>query len=394
MLAAKLVPIERPSPDGKPVGKWATAELDRESETSAKPGQIDDWSLESGPRKIPRKNILLENQLKPAKARNFTPAGGILRRYYGRKSSVEETMLQLYHGNISVGKAEESVALLWGSKVGLMKLARSARIISRRISAWLQRELVVPQVYVFLQSIEIKQKTKNACTHSTIGAAVGIDRSGNRQLLALAHTAESSRDLWETLFSDLRKRGLHGTALFIGEIDPALCKAAGAYFPEISFQGCLLDFKNEIQRRVETPLIGFVWQAFEKIKSSSKQAEALQTTNGLLGVLRKESREDVAAIVQNWTASQFSYLHFTKSHWNKLREVGPFKQVLREFRETIRIIGPIADNDALIVMAAAKFRSMERVKWANQPFMTFGPSSPESAPAPALPATSGLKQAS
>ena len=371
MLVAKPVAIERPTPDGKSEGKWLTAALDRENGQLITLGQTSGWSAGSGRQKISRKNIPLEGELKPAKARNFTPSGGILRRYHSRKSSTEETMLQLFHGNISVGKAEEIVALLWGSKVGLETLARSARIISRRIGAWLQRELPVSQVYVFLQSIEIKQKTRNACKHSTIGAAVGVDRSGIRQLLALAHGTESSRDLWGPLFLDLKKRKLHGTELFIGEIAPALRKAAKAHFPEVPFQGCLLDFKHEIQRRAEAPQIGFVWQAFEKIKSSFKPQEALRTTNELLGVLRKEYREDVAEIFQNWTTSQSSYLNFTKSHWSRLREVTPFKQVLREFRETIRVIGPIADDDALIVMAAARFRSVEKVKWANQSFMNF-----------------------
>ena len=95
---------------------------------------------------------------------------------------------------------------------------------------------------------------------------------------------------------------------------------------------------------VDTRFRDLAHQAFRKIKSSSGQQEAIQTTEELRGVLRREHREDVAEIFQNWNASQFSYLHFPKSHWNRLRDVGSFKQVLREFRETIRIIGPIEDD--------------------------------------------------
>ncbi|MEO6993039.1 MAG: transposase [Lacunisphaera sp.] len=394
MIAAKPLLIKRSTPDGKVGGKWLAAELARETEQSGVLGQTGDWGVESGRRKISRKNVALENRLKPAKARNFNPSDGILRRHYSGKNSTEETVLQLYHGNISVGKAEEVAALLWGSKVNLTSLARSARVTAGCISTWLQRKLLVPQVYVFLQSLEIKENTKGARKQSTIGAAVGIDRNGIRRLLGLALTKESSGDLWGALFSDLKKRGLHGTGLFIGEINPALRRAATAHFPEVAFQGCLLDFKQEIQRRVDVPQMGFVWEAFEKIKSSFKQTEVLQATNEVLGALRKETRDEVAEILKNWTDSQFSYLPFSKSHWNKLREVAPFKQVLREFRESIRVIGPIADDDALLVMAAAKFRAVERVKWANQPFITFSPSSSKSGPDSAKPAAPKLKKAS
>jgi len=347
-------------------------EPDRKNNQLASPRRIRDWNTEFESRKIPRENILLESESLPAKARNFSPSAGILRSYYNRKSSAEETTLQLYHGNISVGKAEEIAAFLWGAKVGLATLARSAKGISRRMNAWLQRKLSAPQIYVFLQSIEIVQKTRNTCKHSTIASAVGVDRNGSRQLLALACTAEPSGDLWECLLSDLKKRGLRGTELFVGETDPALRRAANAHFPEVFVQSCLLDFKQEVQRRAEAPQIGFVWQAFRKIKSSSGQREAIQTTEELRGVLRREHREDAAEIFQNWNASQFSYLHFPKSHWNRLRDVGSFKQVLREFRETIRIIGPITDDHALTLMAAAKFRSVEKEKWASLPFVTFG----------------------
>lgn len=351
---------------------------DRKNSHPAPPNRARDWSAELGPRKIPHENILLESESLPAKARNFSPSGGIVRSYYNRKSSSDETMLQLYHGNISLGKAEEIAALLWGAKVGLATLARSAKGISRRINAWLQRELSVPQIYVFLQSIEIIQKTRNACKQSTIAAAVGVDRKGSRHLLALSCTAESAGDLWERLLSDLKNRGLHGTELFVGETDPALRRAANAHFPEVFVQSCLLDFKQEVQRRAEAPQIGFVWQAFKKIKSSSRQQEAIQTTEELRGVLRREHREEAAEIFQNWNASQFSYLHFPKPHWNRLRDVGSFKQVLREFRETIRVIGPITDDHALTLMAAAKFRSVEREKWASLPFVTFGQPSAKS----------------
>src|SRR5689334_15131311 len=48
-----------------------------------------------------------------AKSRTLAPATAILQRHWQHKSSVEETTLELYHGDISVAKAEEIARLLW-----------------------------------------------------------------------------------------------------------------------------------------------------------------------------------------------------------------------------------------------------------------------------------------
>src|SRR6185503_17914813 len=110
MLATKPGPVGQSISARQTALTWTPVEPDRKNNQLASPRRIRDWNTEFEPRKIPPENILLESESLPAKARNFSPSAGILRSYYNRKSSAEETTLQLYHGNISVGKAEEIAA--------------------------------------------------------------------------------------------------------------------------------------------------------------------------------------------------------------------------------------------------------------------------------------------
>ena len=73
----------------------------------------DNFAEQTGPA---GKNTFREERLATSKTRTLAPVTAIMRRHVQKKSSLEEAILELYHGNISVSKADEIARILWGEK--------------------------------------------------------------------------------------------------------------------------------------------------------------------------------------------------------------------------------------------------------------------------------------
>jgi putative transposase len=310
-----------------------------------------------------------EERLATSKTRTCAPVTAILRRHLQKKSSLEETILELYHGNISVSKADEIARLLWGDQATAALISEYAQKITHRIQPWLQREIRAPQLYIFLQSMAVKQKIGSEKRITTLFAAIGVCGKGTREVLAVTSAAAGEEDPWGWLIADLKRRGLRGPQLFVGENDPAANAAVSSHFPKARYQGSLAQLERDVLRKLPVSDMHSVTSAFEIIQAGSTRQTATAEIAALVNKLRRAGKREAADLLEEAAPIQFSYYHFPKSHWARLRDNGPLRQVLREFREWIRLSGPVSDDNALILMVAARLRSASRHSWVWRCFV-------------------------
>jgi putative transposase len=308
-------------------------------------------------------------RLATAKTRTCAPITAILRRHLQKKSSLEEAILELYHGNISVSKADEIAGILWGNKATAALISEYAQKITRRMHSWLQREIPVPQLYVFLQSMAVKQKIGSEKRITTLFAAIGVSGKGTREVLSVMSSAGGEENPWERLITDLKKRGLRGTLLFVGENDSAPNAAVAKHFPKARYQGSVAQLERDVLRKLPVSDMHSVTHAFELIQSCSTRQTAAAGIAELSSKVRRAGKRDAADLLEKAAPIQFNYYHFPKSHWARLRDNGPLRQVLREFREWIRISGPVSDDNALVLMLASRLRYASRHSWVWRCFI-------------------------
>ena len=86
--------------------------------------------------------------------------------------------------------------------------------------------------------------------------------------------------------------------------------------------------------------------------------ERLLTT---VKAFRKHGLKEAAAALEGILEEVGSYSEFPCTHWRQIRTNGAIKRMLNSFRERIRVIGPIAEPEALTLLAAAHLRETERM---------------------------------
>lgn len=310
-------------------------------------------------------------QARLAATDNATPATAILRRHVQHKSSLEEAMLELYFGNLSMAGAEETARLLWGDHVDIAVVAGYCRTILARIDQWRQRRIVPPQVYVYFQTIEVKQKRQGERTVETLVATIGVSAKGTRDVLAVSHFTGEAADDWTELLKDLKRRGLRGTQLFIGGNERESRAAVARHFPGVAYQGCVSELEQLVLARVSVVQAHLVMTAFELVRATTTADAARRELRTLGRKLREQGAGEAARLVEAGAPEVFSYFQFPQEHWTRIHEIEPLGRPLREFRECVRSIGPLDDSRALLMLLSARLRHASRVGWARRRFINF-----------------------
>jgi putative transposase len=302
---------------------------------------------------------------------NKTGRAAIVSWYQQRKGSLEETVLELYHGNISIAGIERVVGQLWGGHVGIESIVRHSRILTERIGQWLRRPIEEPQVYVYLHSIQLGQKLPDGRRVDTLLAAVGVCASGRREILAVTHQPGASQPDWGVVVSGLKQRGLRGTRLFVGDNNVRTCAAVLQAFPKARYQGFLAGLEREVLAAVSPAQSLMVLSAFERMQASPSEESAQAEMAVLARRLKREGVAAAARLVTEAESFAFANLNFPAEHRARLVDCGPLETELRTFRERVRLVGPVPDAEAQVLLLAARLRDAARGAWSRRRFIRF-----------------------
>ena len=119
---------------------------------------------------------------------------------------------------------------------------------------------------VYLDGIHFSIRHGNQADSTIILAALGVDLSGDKEVLALRACAEESKDGWASLLHDLRRRGATLIDLIVTDGHEGLLGAVSELFSATPGQRCLIhkqrNVLNAIPRRergdVQAELVG-IW---------------------------------------------------------------------------------------------------------------------------------------
>src|SRR6187402_679294 len=93
-----------------------------------------------GDRPLDARQVEAQPRVLPGRS-TVSPATAIIHAHRQRRTGLEETMLALYYGNLSLFRAEETARELWGEDLNGAVISTCAAEVADRIDSWLKRPL-------------------------------------------------------------------------------------------------------------------------------------------------------------------------------------------------------------------------------------------------------------
>jgi putative transposase len=310
-----------------------------------------------------------EVNIRMPKLRTLQFETAIIERYRRRESSVEEALVEMYLAGVSVRRVEDITEALWGTKVSSGTVSKLNQRIYKTIEEWRQRPVEGEHPYVYLDGISLKRSWGGEVRNVSVLVAVGINNEGYRDILGVAEGAKEDKESWSNFLRYLKGRGLKGVKLFITDKCMGLIESLGDFYPKARWQRCVVHFYRNVFTAVPKGKVKEVAAMLKAIHAQEDRKEAAKKAAIVVKKLQGMKLNKAASTVQDGIEETFSYYHYPREHWRRIRTNNPLERIMREIRRRTRVVGSFPDGNSALMLVAARLRHIAGTRWSTKLYL-------------------------
>ena len=307
--------------------------------------------------------------LKVPRLRSLPFETQIIERYRRRESSVEEALMEMYLAGVSVRRVEDITEALWGTRVSPSTVSELNQQLYERIEAWRNQPITGQFAYVYLDGIWLKRSWGGEVKNVAVLVAIGVDQDGYRQILGVAEGAKEDAESWRQFLRHLKERGLLGVELFTSDKCLGLVEALGEFYPEASWQRCMVHWFRNVRTVVPTGKAREVVAMLKAIHAQEDRVAAEKKAADVVAKLQDMKLAKAAKMVEEGVAETLSYMAFPREHWTRIRTNNPLERIMREIRRRTRVVGAFPDGQSALMLVAARLRYVAGSRWGTRKYL-------------------------
>lgn len=308
--------------------------------------------------------------LKMPKLRKLPFETAIIERYRRRETSVEEAMMEMYLAGVSVRRVEDITEALWGTRVSTGTVSNLNQKIYERIEEWRNQPITEEFPYVYLDGIWLKRSWGGEISNVSVLVAIGVCKDGFRKILGVAEGAKEDKSSWSNFLRHLKERGLKGVRLVISDKSLGLVESLGDYYPEASWQRCIVHFYRNIFSYVPQGKMKKVAAMLKAIHAQESKKEARKKALTVIQDLKDMKLSKASEILSLGIEETLSYMDFPLEHWTRIRTNNPLERLMKEIRRRTRVVGCFPDSKSALMLAAARLRHVAGTKWGHMRYLS------------------------
>jgi transposase-like protein len=296
--------------------------------------------------------------------------GSYLRRLLAPRRPVEHALLSVIQQTYLSGASTRTVDAL-AESVGVPGTDPAA--VEAQASDWdlrveTFRERQLREMYPYLMLVETPALVREAGEPQTcqVVVAVGIDESGNREVVGFAiRPADSLTTFWEIFLGDLKERGLTGLRLMTSNRLPGLLPSLATVFPGVPWQRCREGFIAEALHAV--PKDGRL-----AVEASLRAAFAEPDASSAIAALARVRDRFACAYPELVTALEvpvaepLSYYQVARAHRRLVISLTGLASLQSELRQSFQLLGIFPHRQALLRLAGTILQEISE-EWAARP---------------------------
>ena len=310
-----------------------------------------------------------EVSLKVPKLRSLPFETAIIERYRRRESSVEEALVEMYVAGVSVRRVEDITQALWGTRVSASTVSDLNQKIYKQIEQWRQQPLVGEFPYVFLDGLWLRRSWGGEVKNVSVLVAIGVAQTGYRQILAVSEGAKEDKTSWTAFLRELKERGLKGVKLFVSDKCLGLVENLAEFYPEASWQRCVVHFYRNVWTAVPTGKVKEVAVMLKAVHAQEDAQAAREKAAQVVEKLKAMKLARAAEIVAAGVEETLSYYAMPSEHWRSIKTNNPLERLMREIRRRTRVVGAFPDGKSALMLVAARLRYVAATRWGTKRYL-------------------------
>ena len=310
-----------------------------------------------------------EVTLQVPRLRNLPFETEIIERYRRRESSVEEALVEMYLAGVSVRRVEDITEALWGTRVSPSTVSELNQKIYVQIEAWRNRPIEGEHAYVYLDGIWLKRSWGGEVKNVAVLVAIGVRSDGYREILGVVEGLKEDTESWRNFLRHLKQRGLQGVRLIVSDKCLGLVEAAGEFYPEATWQRCMVHWYRNVMSVVPRSKVKKVMAMLKAIHAQEDRQAARDKASLVAEKLDTMRLSQAATIVRVGVDETLSYMAFPREHWTRIRTNNMLERIMREIRRRTRVVGNFPDGKSALMLVAARLRHIAGTRWGKRIYL-------------------------
>jgi putative transposase len=218
----------------------------------------------------------------------------------------------MFVAGTSTHKVGEVAQTLMGVAPSASTISRLNQTLTRQFEVWRQRSLQEHWRILYLDGIHLSIRHGDKVDSTIILTALGVDLSGNKEVLALRACAEESKDGWVCLLQDLRRRGATQIDLIVTDGHDGLLASMKELFSATPRQRCLVHKQRNVLNAIPKRERGEVQAELGGIWSQPTKQEAVTHLVAFKAKYSKRYPEAVRSLAED-EENMFTFYDFPES---------------------------------------------------------------------------------
>ena len=280
-------------------------------------------------------------------------------KYKRRRAELDEAIAEMFIGGASTRKVGGVIESLTGSTPSPSTVSRVFHTLEGEYEAWKTRSLDERYEYAFADGTYFTVIYDGEGHKMPILAVVGINITGEREVLGFTIGDRENQQAWEDLFDNLKSRGVKEVGLWITDGHQAMINALEAKFPDSARQRCVKHKMDNVLSYVPKKQRDPVRSELRAIFYQKNREAAEQEIAAFCEKFESTYPTAVECLKRDLDAC-LTFYAFPKTHWKTIRTTNVIERLYNEVkRRTKKMAAAFRNENSCLLMFYAIVRSLK-----------------------------------
>src|SRR3954469_2701103 len=214
-------------------------------------------------------------QVKTPRDRQGSFQPQVLPKRQTRLAGLDEKILGLYAGGMTVRDISTHLRELYGTEIGRDTISRITDAVLEDVAAWRTRPLERVYPIVYFDALFVKVREDRSVRSRACYLALGVTVDGEREVLGIWWQETEGAKFWLAVLNDLRRRGVDDVLIACVDGLKGFPEAIEATFPHAWVQTCIVHLIRASLRYVNYRDLKKVTTALRPIYTAANADQAL-----------------------------------------------------------------------------------------------------------------------
>lgn len=290
-------------------------------------------------------------------------------RYQRTEKALVLALMEMYVVGVSTRKVSKVTEELCGTTFSKSTVSALCGRLDSELSAWRSRSLSDHTwPYLFVDARYEKVRRAGRVVSQGVLITYGVREDGFREIVGVDCADTESEATYQSLFADLKARGLSGVVLVTSDAHPGLKAAIARHFQGASWQRCQVHFDRDLLKTV----------AYRHRKRLAADLKEIWTATTLPTALAVASRvaDDwrlthprIATAVDEECEECLAVVHFPATHRQFLRTNNALERFNQEIKRRTRVVRIFPNEQSCLRLVSALCAETSEEWMTNRRFL-------------------------